>query len=137
MRRLFFLVGLTLPLLLAGCITPGLQIKNQAAEAAQSLVTPAITQACADRVAKELPQVKVAGPYALSPRAAGRVNDLDFMWPKENLVALAAPTINTGLLGQESKGLVACSYLIEDHRLVFHKVHSPGAFLPRTIVIVR
>ena len=133
MRRLFFPVGLSL--LLASCITPGLQIKNQAAEAAQPLVTSAITKDCSDKVAKEFPHVKVVGPYVLSPGAAGRVNDLHFMWVKENLVALAAPTINTGLFGQENKGLVACSYLVEDGRLVFHKVHGPGAFVPTTIIV--
>jgi hypothetical protein len=133
MRRLLFLVGL--PSLLAGCITPGLQIKNQAAEAAQSLVTPAITKDCSDKVAREFPDVKAVGPYVLSPAAAARVNDRDFMWPKENLVALAAPTTNTGLLGQENKGLAACSYLIEANRLVFHKVHGPGTFLPVTIIV--
>src|SRR5947209_5590042 len=116
MRRLFFLVGLSLPL--AGCITPGLEIKNRAAESAQSLVTPAVARDCADKVARELPKVKVAGPYTLSPAAAARVNDLDFAWVKDNLVALAAPTIDTGLLGQENKGIVACSYLIENGRLV-------------------
>jgi hypothetical protein len=101
MRRLLFLVAL--PLLLAGCITPGLQIKNDAAEAAQSLVTPAITKDCSDKVAKEFPQVKAVGPYVLSPAAAGRVNDRDFMWVKENLVALAAPTINTGCSARKTR----------------------------------
>ena len=133
MRRLFFLIGLSLPL--TGCLTPGLQIKHRASEAAQPLVTPAITRDCADKVAREFPEVKVVGPYVLSPAAAGRVNDRDFMWVKENLVALAAPTTNTGLLGQENKGIVACSYLIEDNRLVFHKVHSPTRFLPVTIMV--
>jgi hypothetical protein len=132
MRRLFLLVGL--PLLLAGCITPGLQIKNQAAEAAQPLVTPAITKDCSDKVTKEFPNVKVVGPYVLSAAAAGRVNDLHFMWVKENLVALAAPTSITGVFGQGNMGLVACSYLIEDGRLVFHKVHGPGAFSSITII---
>src|SRR5882757_3742721 len=112
MQRLFFFIGL--PLLLAGCITPGLQIKNDAAEAAQSLVTPAITKDCSDKVAKEFPNVKVVGSYALSPAAAGRVNDLHFMWVKENLVALAAPTSITGVFGQGNMGLAGCSYLVED-----------------------
>jgi hypothetical protein len=133
MRRLLFVVGM--PLLLAGCITPGLQIKNTAAEAAQPLVTPAITKDCSDKVAKEFPDVKVVGSYALSPAAAARVNDRDFMWVKENLVALAAPTTNTALFGQENKGLAACSYLIEGGRLVFHKVHGPVTFLPVTIIV--
>jgi len=132
-RRLFFVVGLLLPLV--GCITPGLQIKNQAVEAAQSLVTPAITKDCSDKIAREFPNVKVAGPYVLSPGAAARVNDRYFTWVKENLVALAAPTTNTGLFGQEHKGLVACSYLIEDGRLVFYKVHDTGTFLPITIMV--
>ena len=133
MRRLLFLVGS--PLLLASCITPGLQIKNDAAGAAQSLVTPAIAKDCSDKVAKEFPEVRVVGPYVLSPAAAARVNDRDFMLVKENLVALAAPTVNTALFGQENKGMAACSYLIEGGRLVFHKVHGPTTFLPVTIMV--
>jgi hypothetical protein len=137
MRSVFLLAGFSL--LLSGCVSdremPGLRPKFATAEAAQHLVTPELIKGCAEKVAKEHPYVTVAGPFALSPQAAGRFNDLEELFPKDNIVALVAPTVNAGLFGQENKSFSGCSYRLEDGRLVFHKVHGIGSFAPKVLVV--
>lgn len=139
MRSVLFLVGCSV--LLSGCISdrdlPGLRPKIATAEAAQHLVTPELIKGCADKVAKEFPNLTVAGSFVLSPRAAGRFNDLEEWFPKDNIVGLIARTTNTGLFGQENRSYAGCSYRLEDGRLVFHKAHGPSSFMPKTIMVQR
>ena len=139
MRNLFFLTGMAL--LLAGCLAererPGLKIKYEAMDAAQGLVTPAVIRDCADRIAKEIPEVKVLDSFALSARGAAMVGDPQPFpsGPNDNIVALVAPSTNEGLFGQENKSYVGCSYRLQENKLVFRAVHGPTAF-KRTMVIV-
>jgi hypothetical protein len=136
-RSVFFLAGFSL--LLSGCLSdremPGLRPKFATAEAAQHLVTPEFIRGCAEKVAKEYPSVNIAGSFVLSPKAAGKFNDLEELFPKDNIVALVAPTTNVGLFGQQNKSYSGCSYRLEDGRLVFHKVHGPASFAPKVIVV--
>jgi hypothetical protein len=122
-------------MLLAGCMAPGLKAKIRDAEAGQRLLTPAVIADCSAKVAKEFPNLTVVGPFVLNPVAAGRVNDLEYLLPKDGLVALVAPTTNTGLFGQENKGHAGCSYLIEDGRLVFQKMQGIAVFGPKIVVV--
>lgn len=137
MRSVFLLAGFSL--LLSGCISdremPGLRPKFATAEAAQHLVTPELIKGCAEKVAKEHPSITVAGPFALSPKAAGRFNDLEELFPKDNTVALVAPTTNAGLFGQQNKSFAGCSYRLVDGRLVFREVHGTGSFSPKVIAV--
>ena len=137
MRSAFFLVGFSL--LLSGCLSdremPGLGPKFATAESAQPLVTPELIRGCADKVAKEFPSLTIVGSFGLSPKAAGRFNDLEELLPKDNIVALVARTTNKGLLGQDNKSYAGCSYRLEDGRLVFHQVHGIGSFAPRVIAV--
>jgi hypothetical protein len=133
MRNLLLLTGMIL--LLSGCIaerdSPGLKIKYEALDAAQSLVTPQIIKECSDRIAKEMPQITLSGPFVLSARAAAMVGDVQMFpsGPNDNIVALVAPSTNNGLFGQENKGHVGCSYRLQDNKLAFRAVHGPGAFV--------
>ena len=139
MRHLFLLAVMAMPL--AGCVTdrdhPGLRPKFATLEAAQPLVTPGLIKECSDRVAKEVTYAKVAGTFFLSAKAAGRFNDYEELWPKDNIVALIAPTIGTNVLGGETKSFAGCSYRLENASLVFHKVHGPVSFQPKVIMIPR
>jgi len=136
MKRLFVLF--VLASLLAGCLAdrdlPGLRPKFATLDAAQPLVTPGLIKECSDRVAKEVTYAKVAGSFFLSAKAAGRFNDLEELWPKDNIVALIAPTTGTNLFGGESKSFAGCSYRLENGSLVFHKMHGPTSFGPKVIV---
>jgi len=129
MRSLFFLAGMAF--LLTGCGAdrehPGLKIKYEAMDAAQDLVTPAVIKDCADRIAKEMPGVKVVGSFGLSARGAALVGDLQPFpsGPNDNIVALMAPSTTEGLFGQEGKSYVGCSYRLLEGKLVFRGVHSP------------
>jgi hypothetical protein len=129
-------------LLLANCQTgrdgvtgrdvPGgiMNIRDRAAETAQSLVTPAMIKECSDKVAAAFPNLKVTGHYRFSPMAAVHLNEIDArLLTGDQFAVLAAPTTNTGLLGQEVKGIVGCSYLLENGKLVFRKVHPPPSFM--------
>src|SRR4051812_8041673 len=123
MRNRLFLVGLSV--LLAGCIAdrdkPGMKIKYDAADAAPRLVTPEIVKECSARIAKERPNVTVVGAFFLSPKAAGRVGDVQMFpsGPNDDIVALIAPSTNKSLLGQENKSFAGCSYRLQNDRLVF------------------
>jgi hypothetical protein len=46
---------------------------------------------------------------------------------------LVAPMTNKGLLGQEVKGVAGCSYLFENGKLAFRKVHPPTRFVERQL----
>jgi hypothetical protein len=106
-------------------------IRNRAAETAQSLVTPAMIKECSDKVAATYPNVKPTGPYRFSPIAAVHLNEIDArLLTGDQFAVLAAPT--AGLLGQE--GEAGCSYLLENGKLVFRKVHPPTSFMQVTAV---
>jgi hypothetical protein len=139
MRDLCFAAGVAL--LLTGCIAdrdkPGMQIKCEALDAAQSLVTPELIKDCSDRITKERPNVTLVGPLGLSARAAARVGDLQMFpsGPNDDIVALVAPTTNKGLFGQDNKSYAECSYRLQDNKLVFRAVHCPEAFAPKIIMV--
>lgn len=128
-------LALAFCVLLSGCMTPALKAKYQEAEVHQHLATPAIVSDCSDKVLKAFPNLTIAGPFALDGYAAGRVTDLEYLFPKDGLVVLVAPTTNKGLFGQENKGRAGCSYHVENGRLVFQKVHGIGTFMPKTIYV--
>jgi hypothetical protein len=140
MKALIFLVGLSS--LLAGCIAdrdkPGMNIKYDAVDAAKSLVTPEIIKDCSDRIARQFTTVTVAGSFFLSAKAAARVGDVQLLpsGPNDDIVALVAPSTNPGLMGRENKGYVGCSYRLQNGRLAFRAVHSPGELAPKSITVV-
>ena len=134
-------------LLLANCQTgrdgvtgrdvPGglMDIRSQAAKTAQSLATPAMIKDCSDKVAAAFPDVKPTGPYNFSPNAAVALNEMDArLLMGDQFAVLAAPTTHKAVLGLEVKSLAGCSYLLENGKLVFRKVHPPTSFMQTTAV---
>ena len=129
-------------LLLAGCLrqpdfvtdndTPpqyDLGGRYQAAKTANSLATPALIKDCSERVAAAFPKLKTTGPYGFSPRAAVALSEIDArMLAGNQFAVLAAPTVNEGLFGQAVRGAAGCSYLLENGKLAFRKVHHPSSF---------
>lgn len=111
-----------------------LDIRSRAAKTAHSLATPAMIKDCSDKVAAAYPDLKVAGTYRFSPRAAAALGEIDArMLMGDQFAVLVAPTTHNGLLGQEVKGAAGCSYLLENGKLVFRKTHPPTSFREPTL----
>jgi hypothetical protein len=134
-------------LLLANCqtnrdaVTSGdvpddlLDIRSRAAKTARSLATPAMIKDCSDKVAAAFPDVKTTGPYSFSPNAAVALNELDArLLMGDQFAVLAAPTTNKAVLGLNFRSVAGCSYLLENGKLVFRKVHPPTSFIQTTVV---
>lgn len=107
-----------------------LDIRSRAAKTAHSLATPATIRDCSEKVAAAFPDVKITGAYGFSPRAAAALGEIDArLLMGDQFAVLVAPTTNKGLLGQEVKGVAGCSYLFENGKLAFRKVHPPTSFV--------
>lgn len=79
--------------------------------------------------------VAAAGPYSFSPNAAVALNEMDARLPMgDQFAVLAAPTTHKAVLGLEVKSVAGCSYLLENGKLVFRKVHPPTSFMQTTAV---
>jgi hypothetical protein len=84
---------------------------------------------CSEKVAAAFPDVKITGPYGFSPRAAAALSEIDArLLMGDQFAVLVASTTNKGLVGQEVKGVAGCSYLLDNGKLVFRKIHPPTSF---------
>jgi hypothetical protein len=129
MRNLFFLAGVGL--LLAGCMAerelPGREPFYRTADTAQNLglLTPPVAKECSERVASEVPQVRIVGPFSISAQAAYRRADREHtLLPSnaaDNTVAVIAPSVSRTVLGGETDIMSGCLYRLRDNRLVFEK----------------
>jgi hypothetical protein len=136
MRDLAILIGLSS--LLTGCVTedrglPGREPFYRTADTAKNLglLTPAIAKECSDQVASKLPQVRIVGPFSISPQAAYRRAERPVtLLPTDaadNVVAVAAPSLSRTAFGGETKTMSGCLYRLRDNRLVFEKVDIFGS----------
>jgi hypothetical protein len=134
MRNLLFLIGLSLPL--AGCLAdrelPGREPFYRNADTAQSLglLTPAVVKECSEHVARELPKIKIVGPFSISaPGAYMRADREHTLLPNNSghdVVAVIAPSTAVNVFGGENNTKSGCLYRLRDNRLVFQRTDLFG-----------
>ena len=112
---------------------PGREPFYQNAETVQNrgLLTPAVAMELSDHIARELPNVKIVGPFSISAHAAyrGAERKVTLLVPDheaDDSVAVVAPSLSSGMIG-EIKTMSGCLYRLRDNRLAFEKAKIFGS----------
>jgi hypothetical protein len=97
-------------------------------------VPPALARECADRVAKDLPKIQIAGNFLLAQKHRG-ILDPPFD-PRRDDTYVIGPSKNLTLLGSTFRGFAGCSYGMQDGKLEFKKLLHPAS-LPTRYKLMR
>lgn len=94
---------------------------------------PALVKECVAKFTKDAPHVKFVGKFFLVAPADTLVTDISKLISPGDMIAVAAPSAHTNLLGLNYRGYAGCAYEIKDGKLLFKGLEHPNGF-PRRFV---
>ncbi len=96
----------------------------------RALFGPAAKE-CAARIAKDMPNVKLLGPFALAARNRNQTMVKLLSIPPDDLIAVMALAETTPMFGPPMKRSVGCSFNITNNGLVFRSLENQRAVVLR------